>query len=159
VRFIFLFLAISMLNACNPRESAQSKSVIEPAFECGKEPNNVEITACLEKQVQVSSTRVQKAFDRNLSEAADEDKEGVEFEGPSNTFDPNTHVKAVKSSQDAWEKYAEAQCMLEGYTALGGTAEHHFVLRCRDRLNLQRLKDLRSPFMLESQRLQPVPEE
>lgn len=147
------------LTACQPKEKSQTNTTIDPTFECGTQPNDVQITACLERQVQASSARVKKAFERNLKEAATADKEMAAFEEPLSTFDLNTHVKALNASQAAWQKYVEAHCELEGYTALGGTAQLHYTLLCWDRLNLQRLKDLRSPFMLESQRLQPVPEE
>ncbi len=159
MKFLVLSIAILSLIACQSQKQAPIKGAIVPAFECGKKPNDVQITDCLKKKVQVSSDRVQAALTRNLKEAAIADKDRAEFEGLSSTFDQNTHVNAVRSSQVAWEKYADAHCTLESYTALGGTAEYHYMLRCLDRMNLQRLKDLRSPFILESQRLKPVPEE
>ena len=152
-------LTLLALASCGSQKTAQEQVVEETAFECGKQPNDAEVTACLEKQAEKSSRRVQIALQRNLREAAAEDKETAEFAGPSTTTAPNIRMNALKSSQAAWEKYAEEHCKLESYTALGGTAEHHFNLRCFDRMNLQRVKDLRSPFILESQRLQPVPEE
>jgi uncharacterized protein YecT (DUF1311 family) len=159
VRSIIPLMAILTLAACQSEEPTPAKQAAEPAFECGTKPNGVQITECLEKQINASSNRVQTALARNLKEAAAADKELAEFEGPAGSFDPNTHVDGVKASQLAWEKYADMQCTLESYQALGGTAQDHFYMRCLDRLNLQRLKDLRSPFMLESQRLKPVPEE
>jgi uncharacterized protein YecT (DUF1311 family) len=159
VRFLILPFAMLALSACHAQSQPNTENMISPAFECGKKPNDVQITNCLEKQVQLSSDRVKAALTRNLKEAATADKDRADFEGPESTFDQNTYVNAVRSSQVAWEKYVEAHCTLESYTALGGTAENHYMLRCLDRLNLQRLKDLRSPFMLESQRLKPVPEE
>ena len=101
------------------------------------------------------------ALARNRREAAQEDAEWEEYRRTSEfarELDP-THLEALNRSQAAWEDYVDAQCTLEGYTALGGTAEPGYVSMCRDRLNLQRLKELRSPFTIEAKREQPVPEE
>ena len=159
MRVVGIVITLFALAACGSQKAANDQSVGEAPFECGKRPNDVEVASCLEAEVQKSSARVQKALQRNYREAATQDKERAIFEGQPSTIDPNTHLNALKASQAVWEKYVGAHCTLESYIALGGTAEHHYKLWCHDRMNLQRLKDLRSPLILESQRLQPVPEE
>ncbi|MCB2086508.1 MAG: DUF1311 domain-containing protein [Sphingomonadaceae bacterium] len=116
---------------------------------------------CWYDAAEESRQRVLKALARNGLEAAEADAEWEEIRQTNElarALDPS-HVEALKKSQQAWEEYVDAQCVLEGYRALGGTAEPGFVSQCRDRLNLQRLAELRSPFIIEAQRDETLPEE
>ncbi|MBD3730810.1 MAG: DUF1311 domain-containing protein [Sphingomonadales bacterium] len=116
---------------------------------------------CWYDAAQESRQRVLKALARNKIEAVQQDAAWKEFRQTSEfarELHPS-HFDALLKSQQAWEKYVDAQCVLEGYKALGGTAEPGFVSQCNDRLNLERLAELRSPFIIEARRDEPVPEE
>lgn len=134
----------------------------EAASSCKSDGSTgVEYRNCLYEQSERSRRRVETALARNRQEAVEKDAAWQEHRRNSDVApvaDP-TVLEALNRSQAAWEEYAEFQCTLEGYTALGGTARGDYELRCRDRLNLERLEELRSPFTLESQRLEPVPDE
>lgn len=123
-----------------------------PAADCGALSTSQEADKCYVDRMAVAMARVEKSYRRNLDEASavDRDRSGT---------DAPTARAQLEASQRAWLAYARAQCDLESWRAKGGSAEQIYNITCIERLALKRLDDLRSPMILESQRLNPVPEE
>lgn len=53
-------------------------------------------------------------------------------------------VKALVAAQRAWIAFRDAQCVLEGFQAHGGTMEPMLVEMCTERLTLERTKELKA---------------
>ena len=159
-------LPLVLIAGCGPETRPNEPAMAEQPTtaereKCSNAAPEYDYRKCLIEEAAKSRTRMRTALARNRREAVEKDAEWEEIRRDTKfgrPLDP-TYLEALNTSQAAWEEYVAAQCTLEGYTALGGTAEPAYEYMCRDRLNLQRLKELRSPFMIEAQRLEPVPEE
>lgn len=66
-------------------------------------------------------------------------------EWPRDTADPRPGFWATTlQSQRAWLRYRDAQCIVKGYAARGGTMESMLISGCRRQLTEARTTELRS---------------
>lgn len=52
------------------------------------------------------------------------------------------YQQALRSAQRAWISWRDAQCVVEGYAARGGSMEPMLIAQCKERLTRERIEQL-----------------
>jgi len=90
---------------------------------------------------------VDRAFNRALQAAVALEKEQNAFARPRK-LPIAVLVRDLKAAQAAWLSYSMSQCALEGGVAFGGSGTDILEARCRYRMNVIRLSELRAAIRL-----------
>ena len=109
---------------------------------CDDAATHGEAADCYLRVAVRSRARVERAFRRDLQSA-----QVLEKGSP----DPSL-AEGLEVSQAAWRRYADAQCGFEGRTAFGGSGGDIVAAQCHDRLNAQRLAELKATDALLNRR-------
>jgi uncharacterized protein YecT (DUF1311 family) len=138
-RIALLFVGCGLLASCFDSRAAEGDTA--NADKCAATGSNVEHTKCWQDLAKRSRTELDDTFERVQRTARrSDDKEGA---GETGDY-KNWLSEANEQSQLKWIDFSERQCLTEGRVARGGTGTRTLVAKCQDRLNQQRIGELKN---------------
>ncbi len=120
---------------------ASGVSAEEPLRNCDDTVTQQDMNWCANQDYLAADAELNRVWPEAATVMQDYDQ-ALEEDGAYDDGRPG-YYEALLDAQRAWLKYRDAQCVVEGYWARGGSLEPLLVSTCKTHLTKLRIEDLR----------------
>ncbi len=120
---------------------AMAAAQADQPLNCANPITQADMNQCTAREFQRADDEMNRVWAEARAAMQRSDRETAEYRDPSDTR-PGYYA-ALLESQRAWLRYRDAQCLIEGYAARGGSMEPMLVSGCQRALTVARTQALR----------------